>query len=924
MLLKRYIHISIFLLFTNLLLATDDGFIFSGRILDRDNKIPIEFATIIINGQKQGSITNKDGSFIIKNITKGKKTFVINCLGYEKRKIRINFVKDITNYIITLKPNDILLKEVTVTAVESKGLASASHISREAINLLQPTSFTDLLELLPGGKSQDPKMGVANTIKIREVGSKGDDYNISSLGVAFMVDGTPLQGDANLQTLPNLSNNDPHFNRNIVSKGVDMRTIPTDNIESVEIVRGIPSVEYGELTSGLVKITRKIKPTKWETRIKADEYGKLFSIGKGFSFENSHSNLNFNVDYLNSKVDPRNHLENYKRLTGSLRYQLVKKYEDGRKFKWNTSLDYVGSFDNEKKDPNISLIKIDYYKSEYNKFAFRNSFVYTPFRGNKLLKKIIINSSLLAEKDILTRRKFISIIRDTPIPNNLTEGVHEGVYLPYQYVADFKSEGIPFYGFIKIKSKHPEIKIGKKVKTDFTLGVDYKYSKNFGKGQIYNLERPISPIWESRPRAYKDIPALQNLAFFVENKGQTMIGGTTIQHSLGVRGISLLGLNKRYEIQNKIFWEPRFNTKWQLWNIKLAKKKLQTSIGYGVGYSHKMPTLAHLFPNKYYNDIVQLNYFHENLDFRRLNILTKITDITNYKLQPAKNFKWEIRLDVNYDRHRLALTYFEEILNSGFRQMAFYAPVTYRQYDIHSINHATITEKPKLSDFTYENKTILDGYRKTSNGSALWKKGIEFQYSSPRIKYINTKITANGAWFWTTYKNSQPMFKPVATVINGTSLQYKYVGLYDWNSGNIKEKLSTNIILDTQFPRLGLIFAVSVQSTWFTTSQIMYQNGKPTHYLTTDGKLNKYDTKAEKDKELQHLTLSFNSQRYNKRKVPFASFINLKATKEISDVLKVAIFVNRVLDMLPDYHSNGILIRRYTDSYFGMELNWKF
>ena len=39
---------------------------------------------------------------------------------------------------------------------------------------LQPTSFTDLLEMLPGGKSIDPNMGKANLINIREAGNSSE------------------------------------------------------------------------------------------------------------------------------------------------------------------------------------------------------------------------------------------------------------------------------------------------------------------------------------------------------------------------------------------------------------------------------------------------------------------------------------------------------------------------------------------------------------------------------------------------------------------------------------------------------------------------------------------------------------------------------------------------------------------------------
>lgn len=52
-----------------------------------------------------------------------------------------------------------LLHEVVVTATAGKGVeASVSRIDRDAMRHLQPTSFTDLLSLLPGGSSRTPDM----------------------------------------------------------------------------------------------------------------------------------------------------------------------------------------------------------------------------------------------------------------------------------------------------------------------------------------------------------------------------------------------------------------------------------------------------------------------------------------------------------------------------------------------------------------------------------------------------------------------------------------------------------------------------------------------------------------------------------------------------------------------------------------------
>lgn len=84
-----------------------------------------------------------------------------------------------------------------------------------------------------------------------------------------------------------------------------MRTIPTDEIEHVEVVRGIPSVEYGDLTSGLIKIERRKGGNKLNARFKADSYGKLIYVGKGFEWEKRKLTLNVGVDFLDSKIDPR-------------------------------------------------------------------------------------------------------------------------------------------------------------------------------------------------------------------------------------------------------------------------------------------------------------------------------------------------------------------------------------------------------------------------------------------------------------------------------------------------------------------------------------------------------------------------------------------------------------------------------------------
>lgn len=212
------------------------------------------------------------------------------------------------------------IEEVIITAKEGRGLTSSTIIDQRAMQHLQPSSFTDLLELLPGGRSGDPALNQMNRIRLREAGAAGNDYNTSSMGTTFLVNGAPLNSNANLQYTYDFldkTRNGLKSRLNLTS-GVDMRSIATDQIEKVEVLRGIPSVIYGNLTSGIVKITNKSGYTRWKSRFKADGYSKLFALSKGFEDMDNGLKINTGMNYLDAKSDPRDRLESYKRITANL------------------------------------------------------------------------------------------------------------------------------------------------------------------------------------------------------------------------------------------------------------------------------------------------------------------------------------------------------------------------------------------------------------------------------------------------------------------------------------------------------------------------------------------------------------------------------------------------------------------------------
>lgn len=898
-------------------------------VTDQETRQNITDVSVILENifEKYSSQTDSSGKSIFQNIPSGNYKITLSHLAYNILIKEIHITKE-HSFSFQLHPKNIELNEIIITATESKGLTSTSIINKRAMQHLQPSSFTDLLELLPGGRSKDPVFNASNHIKLREVGSSDSNYDISSLGTSFIIDGIPINTDANLQytTGPELiigkGSGYADGRRNNTSKGVDMRSISTDQIEKVEIIRGIPSVEYGDLTSGVIKIKRKRGRTDWESRFKADGFSKLYYVGKGFELDEKNFILNIGLDYLNAKPDPRNSFENYKRITASVRSQKI--WENNQySLQWNANLDYSGSMDNEKVDPDTGYSRIDRYSSDYKRFAIANIFDLN-FKSSSFLKTIHISTSLSQQYDKIKQTKWVQISNPTAIPNSTEQGEHDGIYLTPQYISELMVDGKPMDAYFKVTGdfKTRFLRISHAIK----LGTEWNYAKNNGKGQVYDPTHPPTPEMTTRPRSYKDIPASQDIAFFAEDFINFRLGKHEFNLAAGIRSMSLLNLKSEYTIHGKYYFDPRFNAQWILPSIKIGKHALKTELTAGTGWYTKFPTLAQLYPDYIYNDLIQLNYYHNTPEYRRINLITYKNSPINYNLTPARNNKWEIRTDFSYDNNRLSVTYFEERLNSGFRTVSQYRALSYKKYDNNSIDHESITSQPNLNDMTFVIDTLLTAYGITNNGSLLLKSGIEFQFISKRFSSINTRFTINGAWFKSTYRNSAPVYKKGSkdVIINGK--YYPYLGLYQWDSGSEKQQLNTNLTIDTYLPSLDLEFSSSFQLMWFNSNQSTKMNGTPISYIDPSGTLHPYTEQDKKDSILQWLNIQYNDSAFRKDTTPMSMNMNLKISKNFYKKLRISMFVNRILSYYKDYEINGQKINRrgLTSPYFGMELNLNF
>ncbi len=819
------------------------------------------------------------------------------------------------------------LREVVVTAGESGGLTSSSKIGRSAMQHLQPTSFADLLELLPGNMSKTPDMASANAMTLRETGnltatgtkSSNEDYAITSLGTLFMVDGAPMNTDANMRGIPGAASGEPESKRDITNRGVDMRAISTDNIESVEIVRGIPSAEYGNLTSGVVNIKRIHRPTPFVGRLKVDGFSKLFSLSKGFEI-GENTLMNIDGGYLDSKADPRDNLENYRRLNFSARAN-IRIPGDNLETSLTIGADYTGSFDKAKTDPDLNYNKIDEFTSRYNRMALTSNVRLTPFSLN-WLTQISVNASISYQIDRIKRRKQVAPQRASVAPTSMEEGVQEGHYLLSEYIADFLSDGRPLNSFIKITADG-EANTGNLLHS-YKLGGEWSISKNLGRGQVYDLTKPLSASWATRPRNYREVPALHNLSFFGEEKLTYTYGGNLAELQAGIRLAMLPRLDSKYYLSNRVYADPRFNAVWNFPIFNAAKRPLRLLAAAGFGYTTKMPTIDYLYPQVSYSDFIELNYYDvaKPESNSRVVLHTYINDPVNYDLRAARNMKWEVRGGGTWGESRFSVTYFRERMRSGFRYLTEFSPFQYNKYDESFVNASILTGQPDLNTLPYEFRQVLNGTRRVSNGSRLDKEGLEFQLTTPRWKALRTALTVTGAWFRSTYSNSQMLFATVNDVVDNHPVKESYVGLYNSDDGRRNNQFNTNFMFDTQIPRWGLMFTTSLQCMWFVSTERLRQNGIPDYFISAeDGQLHPFTTRDFEDPMLRYLVKKYNDDAFRKQTIPPAVYLNLKATKKIGKWLRISAFVNNIINYLPDFKSNGLLVRRVADTYFGAEIN---
>ena len=275
----------------------------SGRVLVKGTDKPIAQAVVELPQAGLWAVADGDGNFTVKGVPKGATRFVVSCLGYATTETELDVRAGMGRILLYAPEDNLKLESVVVTAKEApNAMATSRTIGGNAIDHLQMVNASDISSLLPGGKTINPDLTKDNVFSLRSGGSAAGN---ASFGTAVEVDGVRISTNASLGEM----------------SGASTRNIASTNIESVEVVTGVPSAEYGDISSGVVKISTRKGKTPYTLVLSTNPRTKQISASKGFDLGTDRGVLNSSVEYTRAMKNPTSPYSSYSRTGIALNYQ---------------------------------------------------------------------------------------------------------------------------------------------------------------------------------------------------------------------------------------------------------------------------------------------------------------------------------------------------------------------------------------------------------------------------------------------------------------------------------------------------------------------------------------------------------------------------------------------------------------------------
>lgn len=855
----------ILLFMATVLQAAGQGRVFKGTVVDKRTGEPVEFATVLIKATEQWSVTDEKGQFSIGSISVAASRVEIASLGYVTLKREIKFDKATTEDTFLLTEDNLTLESAVVTAQENANSATTSRtIDKTALEHVQVMNVSDITSLLPGGATENNSLINQRQFSIRA--GSGSESGNASFGTAVEVDGVRLSNNASYSDLNSSTN----------LKGVSTNSIASSNVESVEVITGVPSVEYGDMTSGVVKINTKRGLTPWQITMSTSPKTKQVSVSKGFALRNIRRGVNIGVlntsaEYTRSVGNQMSPYTSYDRKQLSLTYS--NSFGKARPVRFTAGITgNLGGLD-DKADPDkmigtFSTSKDNTLRANIN----ANWLLSLPWITNvELNASGSISDRLVRENQnyrgtvttIALHARSVGYYMSAPYAeegNNPVVMIPPGTWYNVMAVDDR-----PVTAKVSLKANWATHwgNVGNKIK----LGTEWNYDHNMGIGQ-YSENLSSAPTY--REYRYCDNPSMNNIGSFVEDNIMVPIGSGHLNLIAGVRSDITSIKGSAYGTTSSV--SPRFNIKYTILNPQTRKDRFFRELAFrgSWGVAVKQPSFSILYPTPTYLDI---NVFTstasaDNTVYRAYYVHPRAIEY-NANLRWQKNKQAELGADINLGGTRISLAAFYNQTLDSYNIKTEYERFTYnytstsavqglsipagdREYSIDSATGiVTVSDKtgaiPNQGITPAIKKQFIPKRFADNANSPISRYGLEWVVDFSKIEAIGTTVRIDGSYYAYKAFNTDMEAYCNSTSTGADKEPFRYIGYFygghSVSNGSETRNVRNNITITTHIPRVRMILSLKLESCLlrYARSLSQRQDGTRTYVLKDLSDLLSYD-----------------------------------------------------------------------------------
>lgn len=877
--------LSILMLFGVSAYGRDSGtYTIKAVILDKTGE-PLSGATMQLVQSGLWGISGKDGEVEIRNVPRLPVAYKVSMLGYKDVEGEICLDgKD--NVRILMEEESLSMREVVVVAQAGQGGESTtSIIGRQALDHLQATSLKDILQLLPGGVSmKNPSLTSPGQFKVRTLAS--DDN--ATFGAAIIINGMPVSTNANMNTGLGLSSISSG------NSGADLRSIATDDIESVEIIRGVASAEYGDVSSGVMIVNKRIGVSDLNMKARIMPGIKQLHAGKGFDIKSAGS-LNISADYARGTSDPRFLTDKYNRGLLSLAHRKTL-LDKTWTLTTNLDLSYTGEWKGADPDEPEAMKK---FFSSRDAFSLRLSHNGMLKLDKALARTLKYDVALSLSSDRIFNDRLVPVGAGA-ILDATKDGMYEGTPYPSSYETLSGTKSNPVMYWAKFSDLF-YLNVGN-MSNRFNVGTEWKIEGNRGIGQ-YDKTPKFKAFAQDRIRRFCDIPYMNQISAYVEDNVVLTFSERRYPNITGQAGVRWTVVQP-WRNERMMALSPRLNI------AVNPERYLSLRLGYGI--SEKVPSLQDLYPSPDYYDFYNMSVSDGQKSYYLYS--TRVFDNKPVSIKTMRGTKYELGFDVRLDNGMSfsVVGYHENVSrgfgpdNSEWKTLVF---------DVWNAADVTFTGQKPIYDQQNPSRrdTVLYNLIRPGNPKSRRNRGIEFDFNFGKINATNTSFYLSGAWSETRSSSSNLGYKlPVGEARNYGPV---YV-VYPESSYSFSEnrRFSATLRVVQHIPVIRFIVSASAQCILYEYDHEVSSGTRPLGYI--------YGSEYIKFTEDQLDDVEFNFHGYMLKDQIFDTRISnvpvtwpaiwcldMRVTKEIGDKAGFSFYANNVLFSQP-WQSNSVSVSK--------------